>query len=210
MDGVIADTEPFHAHAYTEVLKAFGIHVTEDQYRKAVTEEGKTVAEWFVELGGDRERVDELYRQKDRIYFPLLKERAAPRPGLRKLLLDLREAEVACALATSARGVNAKFLLDLFGLKEYFTVSLALEDVGQVKPDPEVFLLALRRLSAHPHRTVVLEDAPKGVRAAVTAGIPVVAVPTPWTRHYRFEGAILVVESMEDLSVSRLIELLPR
>ncbi len=210
MDGVIADTEPLHAHAYTEVLKTFGIHITESQYRKAITEEGRTIAEWFVDLGGNPEKIEDLYRQKDRIYFPLLKRQGVPRPGLRTLLADLREAGVACALATSARGKNAKFILDLFGLGQFFAVCLALEDVTRVKPHPEVFLLALKRLSAQPHRTVVLEDAPKGVRAAINAGIRVVAVPTSWTRHYRFDGAALVVDSMENLSVSTLSELLTR
>lgn len=208
MDGVIADTEPFHTHAYVEVLKTFAIHVSEDQYRKAITEEGKTIAKWFVELGGDPEHINELYRLKDRIYFPLLRERGAPRPGLLSLLSDLKESAVACALATSARMVNAEFILDLFGLRHFFAVTLALEDVNQVKPHPEVFLQALERLSAPPHSAVVLEDAPKGIRAAVDAGIPVIAVPTPWTRHYRFEGAALVVESLEDLSVSKLIQVL--
>ncbi len=209
MDGVIADTEPFHAHAYVEVFKRFGIRVSKKEYRKAITEDGKTTATWFVQLGGDPEMIDDVYKQKDQIYFPLLKKRGSPRPGLFSLLSDLQGSGVACALATSARGVNSRFILDLFELKEFFTVSLALEDVTHPKPHPDVFLLALKRLSAHPKRTVVLEDAPKGVRAAFDAGIPVVAVRTPWTRHYRFDGASLVVDSLEELSVERLTSLLP-
>ena len=209
MDGVIADTEPFHTHAYVEALKTFGIYVSENQYRKAIIEDGKTIAAWFVELGGEPEQIDGLYRRKDRIYFPLLRERGSPRPGLLSLLSGLKETGVACALATSARRINADFVLDLFDLRHFFSVILGLEDVTQVKPHPEVFLLALARLSAPPHRAVVLEDAPKGVHAAVDAGIPVVAAPTPWTRHYCFDGASLVVESLEELSVSKLANLLP-
>jgi len=210
MDGVIADTEPFHTQAYGEVLKTFGIHVSKNQYRKAIIEDGKTIATWFAELGGDPTHIDELYRRKDRIYLPLLRERGAPRPGLLSLLSELRASAVPCGLATSARRVNAEFILDLFDLRQFFAVTLALEDVTQVKPHPEVFLLSLERLSAQPHCAVVLEDAPRGIRAAVDAGITVVAVPTPWTRHYRFEGAALVVESMEELSASRLNDLLSK
>ncbi len=210
MDGVIADTEPFHTRAYVEVLKTFGIHVSKNQYRKAITEDGKTIATWFAELGGDATQIDELYRRKDRIYFPLLRERGVPRPGLLSLLSDLKGSSVPCGLATSGRRVNAEFVLDLFDLRQFFAVTLTLEDVTQVKPHPEVFLLSLKRLSAQPHCAVVLEDAPKGVRAAVDAGITVVAVPTSWTRHCGFEGAALVVDSMEDLSTSRLADLLSK
>jgi HAD superfamily hydrolase (TIGR01509 family) len=208
MDGVIADTEPLHSHAYLEVLKTLGIEVSENQYRKAITEEGKTIAAWFLELGGKPDKIDELYRRKDQIYFPLLKEHGSPRPGLFRLLSELKASHVACALATSARRVNAEFIVDLFGLRDLFSVILALEDVTHVKPHPEVFLLALEHLSVQPNTTIVLEDAPKGVRAAVEAGIAVIAVPTSWTRHYRFDGATLVVESIEDLTLSRLRGLL--
>jgi HAD superfamily hydrolase (TIGR01509 family) len=208
MDGVIADTEPLHAHAYLEAFKTFGIHVSKNRYRKAITVDGKTPASWFVELGGDSRQIDALYRQKDQIYFPLVKERAVPRLGLLNLLSDLRASSVACALATSARRVNADLVLDLFDLRQFFTAILSLEDVSHVKPHPEAFLLALDRLASQPHNTVILEDAPKGVRAAVNAGIPVVAVPTSWTCHYRFHGAALVVDSMEKLSVNRLDNLL--
>jgi putative hydrolase of the HAD superfamily len=207
MDGVIADTEPMHTHAYLSVLKTFGIHVSEDHYRKTVTEEGKTIAKWFVELGGDPGDIDELYRRKDDIYFPLLRAEGSPRRGLLSLLSNLRKSSIPCALATSARRVNAELVLDCFNLRDYFTVVLALEDVTHVKPHPEVFLLALKRLTVHPHNAVALEDAPKGVRAAVNAGIPVVAVPTPWTQHCSFDGAALIVDSLEKLSVSRLSSL---
>jgi len=207
MDGVIADTEPLHTRAYLSVLRTFGIHVSEGDYRKTVTEEGTPIVKWFVELGGDPGDIDELHRRKDEIYFPLLRAEAAPRQGLLSLLSNLRKSSIPCALATSARRASAEFVLDCFNLRDYFTVVLALEDVTHVKPHPEVFLLALARLSVDPHCSVVLEDAPKGVRAAVGAGLPVVAVPTPWTQHCSFDGAVLVVDSLEKLSVSRLSSL---
>ena len=170
--------------------------------------EGKTITAWFVELGGDPSQINELYRRKDQIYFPLLRERGIPRPGLVKLLEELGDAGVTCALATSARRVNMDLMLDLFDLRRFFPVTLGLEDVTHVKPHPEVFLRALERLCAKPSRCVVLEDAPKGVRAAIGAGIPVVGVPTPWTRNSCFDGVVLLVDSIEDLSAARLIALL--
>ena len=208
MDGVIADTEPLHTLAYVEAFRTFGIHISEKQYRRTITEEGKTIVSWFVELGGRLEDITELYRRKDHLYFPLVRERGSPRPGLLDLLSGLTDAGVPCAVATSARRVNAEFILELFDLRHFFSVILGLEDVTHAKPHPEVFLQALAYLAAEPHRTVVLEDAPKGVRAAIEAGLPVVAVPTSWTRHCCFDGSSLVVDSLEELSVSRLDELL--
>jgi hypothetical protein len=45
------------------------------------------------------------------------------------------------------------------GLSGFFKAVVCGEDVAHGKPDPEVFLLAARKLNADPDRAVVFEDA---------------------------------------------------
>jgi sugar-phosphatase len=52
------------------------------------------------------------------------------------------------------------------------------DDVVAGKPDPAPYLLGAARLGALPHRCLVVEDAPAGVRSARAAGIPVLGVLT--------------------------------
>ncbi|HZZ82771.1 MAG TPA: HAD-IA family hydrolase, partial [Gemmataceae bacterium] len=79
------------------------------------------------------------------------------------------------------------------------------------KPDPEVFLLAAKKLDIAPERCVVLEDAPVGVKAARAGGMRAVAVT--FVAHHSAEslraaGADLVVETLAEVSVDRLLGLL--
>ena len=45
------------------------------------------------------------------------------------------------------------------------------------KPDPEIYLLACRKLGVPPEEAMALEDSSNGLRAALDAGVMAVMVP---------------------------------
>jgi mannitol-1-/sugar-/sorbitol-6-phosphatase len=57
-------------------------------------------------------------------------------------------------------------------------VLITAEDVERGKPDPAGYLRAAARLGVEPARSLVLEDAPAGVDAGLSAGMNVIAVLT--------------------------------
>jgi beta-phosphoglucomutase len=59
---------------------------------------------------------------------------------------------------------------------DVFEVIVSAEDVTRGKPDPEGYLLALRRLRLEAADAVAIEDAPPGIAAAKAAGLSCVAV----------------------------------
>jgi mannitol-1-/sugar-/sorbitol-6-phosphatase len=66
------------------------------------------------------------------------------------------------------------------------------EEVSRGKPDPEGFLAAAEKLGVEPTGTVVIEDAPAGVRAAKAAGMMAVAVGTTHAREQLAEADAFV------------------
>jgi beta-phosphoglucomutase-like phosphatase (HAD superfamily) len=85
---------------------------------------------------------------------------------------------VACAIASSTPRRNIECVIDELQLRSFFAATVAAEDVTHGKPDPEVFLLAAKRLAVRPERCVVFEDAHVGLEAARAAGMKVVGVAT--------------------------------
>ena len=51
------------------------------------------------------------------------------------------------------------------------------DEVDHGKPHPEPYRAAARLLGVAPHDCVAIEDSPTGVRSAVAAGVPTLAVP---------------------------------
>ena len=62
------------------------------------------------------------------------------------------------------------------GLTGFFDAVVDGNDISQSKPDPEVFVLAARRLGVAPENCLVVEDAEAGIEAALAAGMRVLAV----------------------------------
>ena len=53
---------------------------------------------------------------------------------------------------------------------------MTLDDGGRAKPEPDLFLMAARRLDVLPAQCLAFEDSEQGLRAAVSAGMPAVDV----------------------------------
>jgi FMN phosphatase YigB (HAD superfamily) len=59
------------------------------------------------------------------------------------------------------------------------TITISAE-VGVLKPDPEIYALALRQLDTEAHRCVLVDDTPKNVEAAIALGMAGVIFRDPY------------------------------
>jgi beta-phosphoglucomutase-like phosphatase (HAD superfamily) len=97
------------------------------------------------------------------------------------LLRVARERFCRTALATMSYRKEALHVLRSLDIEDSLDEVLTREDVENPKPDPEIYLLAARKLGVQPQDCLVLEDSPNGVQAGVSAGMNVIAVATPFT-----------------------------
>ena len=71
------------------------------------------------------------------------------------------------------------------------------EDVAALKPDPEAYVLALRRLDLEAGVALAFEDSGNGLRAAMGAGLRTVVTPGLYTAGEDFSSAAIVVADLE-------------
>ncbi|MEU0877523.1 HAD family phosphatase [Lentzea sp. NPDC005914] len=81
------------------------------------------------------------------------------------------------AIASSAPAVLIKVFLDVTGLP--VPVAVSSEECAAGKPSPDVYLLAASRLGVPADACYAVEDSTNGLRAALAAGMTVLAVPNP-------------------------------
>jgi HAD superfamily hydrolase (TIGR01509 family) len=103
-------------------------------------------------------------------------------PGVRERLEEARGLRLPVAVASSSTRGWVEGWLARHAVAPLVQVVCGREDVARVKPAPDLFLLAARRLSLPPASCLVFEDSPNGVRAARAAGMRCVAVPNAVTR----------------------------
>ena len=103
-------------------------------------------------------------------------------------------------VALGSASKNARFVLDKLGLLDVFDVIVDGNDVSKSKPNPEVFLKAAQQMGVSPQHCVVLEDAPAGVEAALTANMKVIGLGDASELH----KAHLVLDNAKNLSLGKL------
>ncbi|MBS1659964.1 MAG: HAD family phosphatase [Bacteroidetes bacterium] len=125
-----------------------------------------------------REEVDAISLKKETSYQTAFKPHLRLIEGLPAFLEKARVAGVSMAIGSAAIPFNIDFVLDNLDLRGYFKAIVSADDVVISKPDPETFLKGASLLGVDPARCVVFEDAPKGVEAALRAGMKCVVLTT--------------------------------
>ena len=180
LDGVLIDSEPSWNAAKEALVRETGGRWREDAPRVMM---GMSSPEWAAylrdELGVPMDldaisgevvrRMMEGYRRE----LPLL-------PGAEKAVRALA-ARWPLGLASSSNREVIDLVLELSGFADCFRVAVSSEEVQRGKPAPDVYLAVAGALGADPMRCVAAEDSSNGLRAAVAARMPVIAVPNP---HY--------------------------
>jgi len=100
-----------------------------------------------------------------REFIPLMD----PQPDLIEMLQGVSQC-VPLAVATN-RGTSIRPILGHFGLDQFFRVVVNSRDVARPKPEPDMLLLAARRLGLPPEKCLFVGDSGLDQRAAKSAGI---------------------------------------
>ena len=177
LDGVLIDSEP----AWGEVRRRY-VLAAGGRWPDGAAEamQGMATREWASHLR-DELGVD---RPVDAIAEDVIGEMAAAFGSSPPLMTGAVEAvrrvgerwPLGLASSSPARLIAA--VLDAAGLTDAFAVAMSTEELGRGKPAPDVYLAVSSRLGVAPELCTAVEDSTNGLRAALAAGMRVVAVPT--------------------------------
>jgi beta-phosphoglucomutase len=216
-DGVIADTERLHMHAYNQTLAAHAgtiggpLEIDPSSYFTRYIVYGDREGLWHMLRDNGRPHDDALIEQlaaaKHDTFETLISAgvEQALLPGVGPLLEWLEERNVPRAICSGARRSEILPLLDSFKLRHHFDVIVTIEDVRLGKPDPQGYNLAFDKLNleydAELDKTfsLVIEDSSGGIAAGKAAGLRVLGVANSLPLAELQRHATFAVESMQKL-----------
>jgi beta-phosphoglucomutase len=178
LNGTMIDDMEYHVKAWTGILNEELKAGLPDEYIRGQLY-GKNEELFHRVFGPDRfaqADIDHWSMEKERRYQKAFKPHLRLIDGLEPFLLEARAQGISLGIGTAAIPFNVDFILDNLGLRPYFEAVVTADDVSVSKPDPEVYLSCARLLHIRPERCIVFEDAPKGVEAALNAGMKVVVI----------------------------------
>ncbi|WP_081965537.1 HAD family hydrolase [Porphyromonas macacae] len=202
MDGVLFDSMPAHARSWVQAVAEEGLKTEPEDF---YLYEGQTAActinllyRRHLNRDATKEEEKRIYLRKTALFGEYDSGRAIP--DAESVVAELSDTFRVLVTGSSQPGLLeriGKVYPGIFNKENMVTGN----DVSIGKPHPEPYLMALKYAKASPEEALVVENAPKGVRAGVSAGIFTVAVntgPLPDAVLYE-EGAGVVFDDMSQL-----------
>lgn len=201
MDGVIIDSEPVYMARQEAYLAARGRSASRAQLNKLVGASNKDCWEMLLSLAGPEITMEELKMDYRRYQagLPPIRYRDILNPDFCTAAGMLREKGIRLALASSSPVDHIHVVLEECGLENWFEQVVSGEQFAKSKPDPEIYLYALKKLKIGCGEAAAVEDSAYGIQAAKAAGLTCFAL-----RENRFDFK----QDKADYLIDRLSQLL--
>ncbi|MDP2887557.1 MAG: HAD family phosphatase, partial [Bacteroidota bacterium] len=203
MDGVLVDSEPFHVEIEKQQFLMNQFSVSDEEHHRYMGVASDVMWRQIAERHSLNVTVEELTGQ-NRVesirFFTELKE-IPVMPGLVDLLEKLEQKNYPMAVASSSFPEIIELILKRTDLRKYFQVIVSSQEAGKSKPEPDVFLLAARKLGVLPKDCMVVEDSANGIKAAQAAGMSCVAYQGSGVNPQSQKEADAVVKSYGQLEM---------
>ena len=204
-DGLILDTESPAYESWQEIYQDYGCSLPISDWLKCVG-----TADAFdphdnleAQVGHPLDRAELHTKRRARVSS--LMDSQSILPGVRDRITEAKTLGLRLGVASSSPRSWVVDNLSRLKLEHHFSTIKCSEDVKRVKPDPALYLGAIRELRVQADEAIVFEDSLNGVTAAKRAGIFCVAVPNAITQYSSFELADLQLSTLADISLEELI-----
>lgn len=190
-DGILVNSEPLILKLMQQMAALEGWNLTDEEYyRDYLALDDRGVVELLFRRHGrqvDRRLRDELIAWKERAYWEAIQDGLPPFPDAIDFVHRVGK-RFPLAIASGSLRAEIEHLLEKIRLRDAFPVLVTADDTVSSKPDPEVYLEAVKRLQVAafnprlghaPLRAaecLAIEDAAAGVDAAHAAGMKCMAL----------------------------------
>lgn len=180
LDGVLVSTDVLHYKAWKQLAEEIGIHsyCEADNVRQRGVSRMASL-EVVLEKGDKTYTEDEklaMAERKNNIYVKSLETLSAADvlPGVEEFIKYIKDRGILTAVGSASK--NAPLILEKTELLPSMDAVSCGLDTTKSKPDPEVFLVAAKKLGVDPKLCMVVEDSDAGIKAAKSGGMTALAV----------------------------------
>ena len=208
-DGIIVDTEEPEFSTWVDIYHQYGAEITFQEWSACL---GTTqaafdaVAELEKKIGRQFSDPEEIWHRQAQMSLKYSMQQP-PLPGVLDVLDRADQLGIKLAIASSSERHWVLRHLERLNLNHRFLGIYTKDEINPVKPDPGLYLAAIKHLELHPEETIAFEDSPNGIRAAKAAGMICVAIPNHLSGTLDLSKADFMVSS---LSTQPLDEILSR
>lgn len=209
LDGLILDTEVSAFETWQAIYFEHGTELDMDTWSKGIgaghTSSHFDPLDYLESRAGrliDRAVVTGDYRRRHMASL----QAVFARPGVVDYLNEAKRLGLGLAVASSSPRAWVEGHLGRLDILDRFNAIWCAEDVEFTKPNPDLYLAAVRSLEIAPEEAIAFEDSPNGIAAAVAAGLFCVAIPNDITIQLDISRSDLRLDSFTSLTLPQLLK----
>lgn len=180
MDGVLIDAKDWHYEALNQALELFGMQIS--RYDHLVTFDGLPTRKKLEMLSLERGLPKELHafinQMKQQYTLEIVNHKCKPKFYHEYALSRLKNSGYNLAVCSNSVRNSVQTMLDKASLIDYMDFYISNQDVKKGKPDPEMYIKAIKRMGLTPNECMIVEDNDHGIMAAKASGAFVMEVET--------------------------------
>ncbi len=204
MDGTTINTQSYDFSAWGQIFRDHGKTLTQEEFKSFLGNKAAEIIRQRVNPTLTKEAIQKEIEKKDAYFATALKEeKLTMLSGLEAFLTELKKHNYKTALATGADISKIRVIENYIPVSTYFSVIVHAGDIQKGKPDPEVFLLAAKKLGVLPQECLVVEDSPNGIEAAHNARMRCIAITTTHEKD-ELQNADKIIDSFDELTVDKI------
>lgn len=178
MDGVLFDTERLCMDSWIAIAENWDIDDMEMVFRQCIGLNGNDTKALVLNHYGQDFPFDDYRKRASEWFWKDVEENGLPiKKGVKEILSYLKEAGYKIGLASSSKQEAVISHLEQAKIRDYFSVMVTGDMVEHSKPQPDIYLMACKKLGVEPGEAYAIEDSPNGIRAAHAAGMKPIMVP---------------------------------
>ena len=200
LDGTLLDTEPLYSEAIQKLLDPFGYTYSLELKRRCMGGDSRKSAQMTIDEYDLPMNVDEYLAARE-VYLLELFPTSPEISGVTAFLAALEAIQLPIGLATSSHQHLCDIKLANKSWKSVFNSVVCGDHKAVVngKPEPDIFLACAEFLKLPAAACLVFEDSPTGIKAARAAGMPVVAINSPYVEPIDLRDADMIIDSFVEL-----------
>jgi len=176
-DGLLVESEKLAFCAEEKILHKYGKPLTKDLFDKYLGYSVIDTLKGYIEYHNLSISIDDFYAQREVMINTSLETDLILKHGAKILLDYLHKKRIITVIGSSGERSYIETGLKILGVEKYFKNITCVSEVKRGKPNPDLFLEALRKNNTKAEEAIVLEDTISGIKAAKAANIFCITVP---------------------------------
>ncbi|MAF14016.1 MAG: hypothetical protein CMI53_03940 [Parcubacteria group bacterium] len=203
LDGVLIKTEHETFKFYQDYLEKKGINLRDSDFKFKAGRKSKDF--WNDVLTLEQKKIIDFEKltQLKREEFNTEPDKYVTKvDGGEELLKLLKKNNFKLAIISQNESQMISSMADWLNIREFFEVILSIDDITNLKPDPEIYLLAAKKLGVTSNECVVIEDSKDGIGSAKNAGMKCIGVKHNFMPKGTYDQADTTVKKLSEINLN--------